>query len=323
MNKRFAYLHIGTTKTGSTTIQASLDVNRRFLRELNLVLPPNTIRKGNSDYLLALSHRNVRRDYDNLKHFKFLNIKNQSDKSDLDRKVLDKYAEFINGPKRKDIVFSDEFFFSSNFKDENCIRKVIKFLNQFDLNCKIVVYLRNQSDWILSDYIQNIKGGGIKNLNKYIFEVSRTNSSYDLLGLINNLEEINAELIIRPYKRDVIKNWNILDDFYSLFRNLNPTMISKLKKVEDKNKIRPTKKAIEEIIYFNKNCRNNLKESLKNNIKINSIFKDLVNEISHIYEDDIPLEIKSKNLELITSRFSEGNGILIKRYPQLTGYLKT
>ena len=198
MNKRFAYLHIGTTKTGSTTIQASLDVNRPFLRGHNLLVPPNSIRKGNSDYLLALSHRNVRKDYGNLKHFKFLNIKNQKDKKDLEKKVLDDYGRFINGQKRKNIVISDELFFSSNFKDKNCIRNVIKFLNLFDLNCKIVVYLRNQSDWILSDYIQNIKGGGVKNLDEYILEVSRTNSSYDLLAMISSLEQNNAELIIRP-----------------------------------------------------------------------------------------------------------------------------
>ena len=34
-------------------------------------------------------------------------------------------------------------FFSSYFKDKNCIKKVVKFLSDLDLNCRIIIYLRN------------------------------------------------------------------------------------------------------------------------------------------------------------------------------------
>ena len=50
-------------------------------------------------------------------------------------------------------------------------------------------------------------------LNEYISQVTGLNSSYDLYNLICNLQDINAELIVRPYKRDIVKGWNILDDF--------------------------------------------------------------------------------------------------------------
>ena len=48
-------LHIGTTKTGTTTIQHSLDCNRKILNAAGYEMLPNKLRQGNSDYLLALS----------------------------------------------------------------------------------------------------------------------------------------------------------------------------------------------------------------------------------------------------------------------------
>ena len=78
------------------------------------------------------------------------------------------------------------------------------------------------------DYIQNIKGGGTIDLNEYISQVTGLNSSYDLYNLICNLQDINAELRVRPYKRDIIKDWNVLDDFYSLISNLYPYAIARL-----------------------------------------------------------------------------------------------
>ena len=53
---RICILHIGATKTGTTTIQHSLDCNRKILRAAGYKMLPNKLRKGNSDYLLALSH---------------------------------------------------------------------------------------------------------------------------------------------------------------------------------------------------------------------------------------------------------------------------
>jgi len=53
---RICILHIGATKTGTTTIQHSLDFNRKILKAAGYQMLPNKLRKGNSDYLLALSH---------------------------------------------------------------------------------------------------------------------------------------------------------------------------------------------------------------------------------------------------------------------------
>ena len=56
--KRTCYLHIGTTKTGTTAIQSTLDLNRGLLNKKNFFMISNEIREGNSDYKLSISFRN-------------------------------------------------------------------------------------------------------------------------------------------------------------------------------------------------------------------------------------------------------------------------
>ena len=320
MKKRIAYLHIGTTKTGSTTIQASLDINRPLLRKKNIVMAPNSLRRGNSDYLLALLHRDLSRNFENLKHLRLLNIKNKKEKNMLDNDTKAKYTNFINSRPKKDMIFTDEYFFTSNFKEKNCINKVIKFLNSFNFDCNIIIYLRNQTEWILCDYIQNIKGGGIMSLNQYISKVTRLNSSYDLFAFIKNLESAKAELSIRPYKRDLIKDWDVLEDFYSLLKSFDYSSISNLKIINDRNSIRLSKMGIKEIIFFNKEFRNKI-QSFRDDEEIRDVFKKLVDRIACIHLNDIPLEIETKYLDIIKSRFSQGNKKLVEKYPILDGYL--
>ena len=81
----------------------------------------------------------------------------------------------------------------------------------------MILFVRNQKDWILSDYIQDVKGGGIYSLEKYL-QISLENESekYDLYKLISNLKNSEVNLTIRPYLRNIRKNWKLSNAFPGL-----------------------------------------------------------------------------------------------------------
>ena len=318
--ERICYLHVGTTKTGTSTIQASLDRNRSKLRFKGFQLLRNNIRKGNSDYTLALSqYREENADRFN-KSLKMLSISDVKSKLEFDKKTEQTYSDFINKTKNN-IILTDEQFFSRSFKDKDCIPRTVEFIKSHNLKCKIIVYLRDQSSWILSDYIQNIRGGGILSLDQYITKVLNENSSYDLEKFINILESANLELIVRPYKRVFNKNWDIIKDFYKCISIPKIINSKGFKKVKDKNIIRPSKKGIEDIIIFNKNYRNKFRDKLESLSELHKIMNNLSAQLASYSINEEPLEINKKSLSLIKSRFEIGNNHLIIKYPILKGYL--
>jgi len=318
--ERICYLHVGTTKTGTSTIQSSLDKNRSILRVKGFQLLPNNIRKGNSDYTLALSQCKEENSYLFNKSLKMLGISNLKNKLEFNEQTEQKYSNFIN-KTNKNIILTDEQFFSRSFKDEDCIQRTVEFLKSHNLNCKIIVYLRNQSSWILSDYIQNIKGGGILSLDQYVTKVLNDKSSYDLEKFINILENTNLELIVRPYQRVLKKKWDIIKDFYKCLSIPKTLNSERFKKVKDKNIIRPSKKGIEDIIIFNKNYRNKFNDKLESFRELQRIMNNLSEQLASYSVKEEPLEINRKSLDLIKSRFKEGNNRLINKYSHLKDFL--
>ena len=318
--ERNCYLHVGTTKTGTSTIQASLDKNRSILRVKGFQLLPNNIRKGNSDFSLALSQYREENPYLFNASLKMLGISDLKKKLEFDKETEQKYSYFINKTK-KNIILTDEQFFSRSFEDENCIQRTVEFLKSHKLNCKIIVYLRDQSSWILSDYIQNIKTGGISSLDQYVTKVLNDKSRYDLEKFINILESSKLDLIVRPYKRVLKKNWDIIKDFYKCIAIPEIINSKNFKKVKDKNIIRPSKKGIEDIIIFNENYRNKFRDKLEKLSAVQKIMNNLSAKLASYSINEEPLEINKKSLSLINSRFKLGNDKLINKYPILKGYL--
>ena len=318
--ERNCYLHVGTTKTGTTTIQSSLDNNRSILKVKGFQLLPNNIRKGNSDYILALSQYREKNAYHFNKSLKMLGVFDLKSKLEFDKNTEETYSNFISRTN-KNIIITDEQFFSRSFKDKGCIQRTVKFLKSQNLNCKIIVYLRNQSSWILSDYIQNIKGGGILTLDQYIRKVLDDNSSYDLEKFMNTLESTNLDLIVRPYKRVIKKNWDIVRDFYKSISLPKITNSKGFKSIKDKNIVRPSRKGIEDIIIFNKNYRHKFNDKLGSLRELQRIMNNLSTQLADYSINEEPLEINKKSLNLIKSRFELGNNNLISKYPILENYL--
>ena len=290
---RICLLHIGTTKTGTTTIQHSLDINRKILNAAGYKMLSNKLRQGNSDYLLALSQS-----------------KNISDKN-----IEDLYRKFISRTKSNVIITSEQFSSLGSF-NKDFFKKTFDFLSSCDLEIYVILYVRNQKYWILSDYIQDIKGGGTYSLDKYIkISLEKESYKYDLHKLLCSLRTTSINLIIRPYLKD-FRKWNVKNDFYKSIPNFQPNMQKLLKNKKDQNTLRPTKSAIDQIILFN-SYRSNIDKKIRISSDLKNSFKKVVQALSEMYKLEDNLKLCSDLEKQIESIYRDGNNEICKHYNEL------
>ena len=141
------YLHIGIEKTGTSSIQSFMDKNRKkLLNNYGLLYPKTGLWFDKSHHELAFSVINQDR-YD-------------SAGIDMDTMFNNLMIEANNSKECKSVLISSEIFRSIHKREEfDIFIKKIKSL--FD-EIEIILFLRDQSYWILSMYNQYVKDPNIK-----------------------------------------------------------------------------------------------------------------------------------------------------------------
>ena len=146
------YLHIGTEKTGTTSIQRFLANNREALAR-NGILYPRT--PGPANHLALATYANKRRGGE---LWRKMEIATRADYQDFRAKLkCDLAAEFESCPVPKTIMSNEHC--SSRLKSVEEIEDLRQFLAAFFDDIHILVYLRRQDDFVVSTYSTGIKTG--------------------------------------------------------------------------------------------------------------------------------------------------------------------
>lgn len=195
-------LHIGTEKTGTTTIQNFLDINRESLKEQGFFVPP--CMSMNQHWKL---HGLFLTDDERLE---FVAPENRAS-------VLAEFKEkFIHQVKASDcntVVMSSEFF-HSRMKSVEQIQALKDFLSEFFDEIKIICYLRRQDKLALSHYSTLLKVGFTRqNALPNIKEAAIHYYDYNLL--IGKWEKVfsNDNIVIEIFEKPRLKEGDIIDDF--------------------------------------------------------------------------------------------------------------
>lgn len=180
------YLHIGTQKTGSSTVQHFLRSNRKALlrQGYNFV---RAVREWNDHNRLARELRGGSEDLPRLQAVT---------------------AEIREGAQPHHIVSAEELFHA------RAARRLGQFLAPDILaNTRVIVYLRRPDDLMEALYKQRVKTGEINPwpmdyLQKSAFEVGYR-------AVLDAYAEVfgRERMVVRPYRRDLLKNDDIVDDF--------------------------------------------------------------------------------------------------------------
>jgi len=186
-NQKNLYLHIGTHKTGTTSIQHLLYTNRDHFRKLGVLYPETGLtgsphQWGQHCLAWVLTQANMEGIW--------LRLRREA------------------APYSTVIISSEEF---SVYLEERRFQRLKNAVPWASI--KPVCYLRRQDEFFESLYNQYIKGGGTADINE-LFPTMQARLDYK--NFLNVLSSVfgKENLIVRIYEKDRI-NGDICGDFFS------------------------------------------------------------------------------------------------------------
>ncbi|MDR1385167.1 MAG: sulfotransferase domain-containing protein [Planctomycetaceae bacterium] len=215
-----AIVHIGTGKTGTTTIQQFLSDNVEALESQKIFVPDNEDFLG---WKVRCPHRTLWASFLNIqerkrqtmwKHFPYSTLLEKIPAYDL-IKLRKKYERQFH--KTSTVLFSEECF-SCYLESE--ISSLKQWLFSFFDEVTIIVYLRRQPEYLVSVYAQQMKGGLPKDddvfsrfLSNHVWNQTLYADDYRLLltKWTNAFDKENIKIRLFD-RKEMIQN-DLLEDF--------------------------------------------------------------------------------------------------------------
>lgn len=203
------YLHIGTQKTGTTTLQMAGKRNRQELRARGVLYPTSP---GDINHTgLALFASGGERCADLAFE---AGLRTQAD--------IDAYQSALPGRLRTEIaaagtpkIWLSNEHLSSRVRSLPQLAKLADMLRGLAEVVKVIIYLRHQPDYYLSTYSMVIKAGSDKesrvppNDREYYYNYERMLSLWAAaFG--------ESSIVVRVFERPVLKNGDVVDDMFDL-----------------------------------------------------------------------------------------------------------
>lgn len=204
------YLHIGTSKTGTSAIQKFLEDNKDALLthgycyEFMPYVYPDSYKWKNAHFLMA-------------------NIYNENGERDKEaekaraKEGLEIVKSWFNNADN--VILTDEVIWNAiENKKYLPLKKLLAFCNKNDYTFKVIVYLRRQDEFLMSQYWQKIRGGKkFPDFKTFAAAPDETEITLDYYQRLEKIEEIVGEgnLIVRRYEKGNFKgkNKDIFSDF--------------------------------------------------------------------------------------------------------------
>jgi hypothetical protein len=206
---RTAILHLGTEKTGTTTIQNGLVLNRAALAERGWEYPEGFGNKGSIH--LALHAMDVGR-YEDL-HAR-LGLDSEEKRRAFRAEVKARFLRDMAAlpPTVHTVILSSEYF-HSRVRGEDEIRAMRDLLAATFDRVRMVVYLRRQDELAVSSYSTRMRSGRTE--PEVLPEVGADDSyyNYELLLAQWSAAFPEAEIVPRVYRRDEWVDGNLVHDF--------------------------------------------------------------------------------------------------------------
>lgn len=206
------YLHIGTPKTATSSIQKFLDENKETLEKHGYCFPKSVYRYRKV---------NIRRNG----HFLVNKIVKEDGKRDKEQekicseKGFDQIADCFH--KFDNVIISDEaIWHSSSYFRKNTFSKLKRNADENGYQIKVIVYLRRQDQFLLSRWNQSVKQNfsyaAKLTCDEYVLKVQKKERK--IFEYASKLDEIadyigKENIIVRRFQPDSWKDRSIIHDF--------------------------------------------------------------------------------------------------------------
>jgi len=214
VKKRRLYLHIGTEKTGTTSIQEMLYLNRNRLAEEGYHFMASAGARNNRK-LSAYAIREDRAD-----EFLALNgIHTRSDRRQFETTFAADLREEIQGlPDHIHTLIASSEHLHSRCQHREEVAKLQELLHPFCNDIRILVYLRPQAEVITSLYSTALKCGESEDLDTFAAQRCLPSTPYFNYRSLLDLwaDSFGAtQMVVRLYPREELVEGDLLADFAS------------------------------------------------------------------------------------------------------------
>ncbi len=204
-DRRALVLHIGSGKTGTTSIQGFLQRNRAQLADLGYLYPRTPGRSRHVRLSLFLQPD------DALEHIPSWGRQSFPSPDAFRKTFRRRLLREINKSGLSRVVLSDEALYNS---PDQALQRLSRLAHRIAGSLRLVVYLRRQDDHLVSRYQQVVKHGETRRLAERTqqLDLSRTYNHYTRLRTWERLLEPNR-LVIRRFERDSFVDGSLYQDF--------------------------------------------------------------------------------------------------------------
>lgn len=199
-----AILHLGTGKTGTTSIQHFMRLNRPKLLERGVLYPRSP--GGGRHTRFGLSFRSTE-EFDRMPAWH--QMRAQSPER-FRRRFHRRLAEEIRGARPERVLFSDEALYGL---PNEALGRLREYVDSLGGELRLIVYLRRQDDHLISFYQQQVKVGETRRLVSWLR--GGLDFTYDYGRRLDRLEDElkPTSFVVRPFERDRFRNGVLEEDF--------------------------------------------------------------------------------------------------------------
>ena len=205
---RELFLHIGTTKTGSTAIQNTLSLRRRELQQAGIYLQNRPAKASHS--LLPASVLNSLASAPRRGHPMWGGVTPETRIERFRRDFRDEMNDLPNWASR--CIISSEHL-SNWLQQDNEVERLAELLRPFFARITVIVYLRRQDQHVSSGYNEILKSGIVP--SPELAQSPENIRGLDYQNLLARYETAfgRARIVPRIFARESLLNNNVVDDF--------------------------------------------------------------------------------------------------------------
>lgn len=204
------WLHIGTQKTGTTSLQHYLAANRERLLERGFLYPSSP---GGVNHVGMTAYSRDEAKIDLIR--KRCGIESSADVNAYRRRLSRELNDEIENCRPAAVILSNEHL-SARVRSSVEIRRVEELCRSFAERVTIVVYLRNQIDYLVSWYNTLVKAGNSKSFDG--LGVRRIERQVDYARMLAPWARVFGveNMQARRFESQDMKGGDIVEDFASI-----------------------------------------------------------------------------------------------------------
>jgi hypothetical protein len=206
---RTCFLHIGTHKTGTTSIQTALAQHAETLDKSGYIYP----RTGRSESSVA---------HHNIAFSLFERDRFQAKFGDVDELLMEMRSS------SKNIIISSEEFVRVIHYNKAAFQQFVDNIAVFCHKTIIILYVRRQTDFLKSNYFERLKSGFSLTFEDYVTQRLDSDLSefpLDYARLISDVGQVTGTaIVVRSY--DAVRAEGLVADFFGLL-GISPDNLQK------------------------------------------------------------------------------------------------